>query len=271
MNDTLLALLSLAAGALISLFISRLYYRRGGFAWYAKEFEVFDHSAYSAGGRIKLTADDQPIDQINTALVVFWNSGSVAHSRASLAPADPLRFVVNPLPFKHLGKIESSRPAVSPELVKIENGYSVQFDVMDEGDWFLAYILYEVDPDNKIRPEVRGSLINVPGGLKYVDLEDYFTEKMWKRRFAALWVGAMPIIVAYLAYEMISLVQELERASGVSAPGLSVATWAAYCVVGLLTLGSIAYTASRWSTISTKVPKALLGALPMKQTHWFSK
>ena len=272
MNEIIIAAVSLALGSVISIVVTRVYYRRGGFAWYVKDFELFDFKAFNVGNRIKLTADDRPINELRWSIIAFWNSGTIAHSAAAIAPADCLRISMHGQGFRQILKTDQSRGAVNAHLDEHDDGFAVSFDLIDEDDWVAAYIIYEViDSEQAHRPELIGTLMNLPHGFKFLDLEDHFTEKLWNRRFLAVLMAVFPIVFSFGVWKLVSSMEKIESLSGTEIPGLKMLSWLGYGTIVLLGLAAISYWASRWMVTSTKVPKGLLKALPMKKTWWFSK
>lgn len=272
MSDLIIAVLSIVVGSVVSVMITRMYYRRGGLAWFVKDFELLDFKAFNVGNRLALTGDGDAVKNLHWSTVVFWNSGTVAHTSSSIAPADSLRVTLTAPAFRQILKIEQSRRAVNAKIVESVEGFAVQFDILDENDWVIAYVLYDAGTDAaNNKPEFKGTLMNLPNGFKLVDLEVYFTEMLWNRRLLAIMITIIPVMLGILLIKLFQLLEEIKATLKTDELGLDTLSWIGVIPVALAGLGSVAYLSSRWMVTSTRVPKRLLKALPMQKSYWFER
>lgn len=264
MNQFLWAAVPLLIGVLLSWFMARAYYRKGGLAYYVKDFDLIDLDRFNLGKKISISADGNDVRELRVATVAVWNSGTVGYSKNDIAEKDPLRLVRPKAGFAQVLGHTQSRHAVSPEFQQSGEVIHVRFDLLDESDWIVFRVVYEGDskPDKeRQKPQVAGSLLNLPSGIKYVDLEDYFTEKLWLRRFSALLIMLLPLAVVYTFYNVLLLTAEMEKATGKSMPGSDVFFWVGLFFVAVVVLSAVLFQISRWMLVSTRVPKAILKVL----------
>ncbi len=251
----------LLVGISVSWFLARAYYRKGGMGYYVKDFDIIDLERFNLGKNISILANANAVRELRVCTVVIWNSGTIAYSKEDIARNDPLRLVRQKPGFAEVLSPNQSRLAVAAKFEQLEDAILINFDILDEGDWMTFRVVYEGDSKNekeRIKPQIVGNLLNMPKGLKSVDLEDYFTEKMWLRRISDLILAMMPIGVSLIFYKVLTLMEQIEKASGKIMPDKG-----AFIILGSLAVASVViasalYQILRWILVSAKVPKQIL-------------
>lgn len=165
-KDTILAVLSILGGGIISLFFYRRSLQRAEIS-FACEYTRLIWSRIPAFSGITLFHNERQIHDPRRVLFYVWNSGDTTIHGAMIAAADRLRLRAGEVQIINAAILNATREAIcATAQLNAQGDVSIDFDYLDTGDGFVIEILYDVVETGKAInacPELSGTIKGIKG------------------------------------------------------------------------------------------------------------
>lgn len=265
MNDLLItigaAVLGIVGGGIITYIVGKAQKDKKSLHFWIKDFDLISRNIINDKKEIEILFKKKRIEELRLARFFIWNSGNIAMRGADISAGDTLRLSFPRADMITILEVNQSRAAVDVTCRPSENSVSVEFDTLDQDDFVVGRILYSAvnipDAQSDTEPMLEGAIAGIPGGMKFLSLEEHLNEKHWTGRLNAFFVTVVSLFTIVPAYSSFQL-KELTQEAGVDMGFFGEAFPYVLVFVAFLTISAaIIYNFSRWRVSAVRVPDRL--------------